>query len=48
MYSLVMVLTFCPVLFVGLVLEGILLFGISRTMVVECLKPTFSNISAVK
>lgn len=43
-----MVLTFFPLSFVGLVLEGILLFGISLTIVFICLNPFFSNISAVK
>ncbi len=47
-YSLLMVETLKPGLFVGLVLDGIRLLGISRTMVVSCLNPYFSNISAVK
>ena len=47
-YSLHIVLTFFPATLVGLVLEGILLLGISLTIVSICVKPFFSNISAVK
>ncbi len=47
-YSLFMVFTLLPFLLVGLVRNGIRLFGIFRTIVILCLNPFFSNISAVK
>lgn len=47
-YSWLIVSTFSPTLLVGLFLDGIRLLGISLTMVVRCLNPHFSNISAVK